>query len=99
MYDNPPTGTVALPELAEPAVNVTGAEVEPSPVQVLLPLYRVRVTEPVGLPLEPVTLATSWTVDPIGAEVTMPLALCTSVATVGVSFVEVSGSQGPSPDL
>src|SRR6476646_861077 len=97
MYERPPTGTVALPDAAEPATRLTALEVVPSPWQVVLPLYTVKVTEPVGVPSVPDTVATSCTVEPIGADVRTPSALWTSVATVGVSFVAVNGSQGPSP--
>ena len=62
--------------------------------------YQVKVTSPVGIPpaAAPVTVALSWTVEPIGAEViaAAPAVSARSRWRCGqASFVAVSGSQGP----
>jgi len=85
---------------ATPLASVTVPAAVPVPEQVVLPENTVKETVPVGVPAVPVTVALSCTVVPLATEVTTA---CDGswmlVATVGVSLVAASGSQGPSASL
>jgi hypothetical protein len=97
----PPAGTMRELEgcATPPASSWTLPAAVEAPVQSLL-AYHAKSTVPVGTPCAPLTVAESWTTEPMGELV---IALCAAswivVTALGTSLVASSGSQAASAAL